>query len=148
MGGPKPRKVGPRKGGGPKFRAFFPVSRHRFAVSVSLSGSSRGFLVVFEAPGTFGVLGLSCEAPAAPKLPGFYTTAREPKRARLRVLVFKTPPQINEKTPREGRKERILRRERKKKKSEILGGPWRGRSMERAVLGRRFSGRAVLGHST
>ena len=28
----------------------------------------------------FGVLGLSCEAPAAPKPPGSHTTAREPKR--------------------------------------------------------------------
>ena len=34
---------------------------------------------------TFGVLGLSCEAPAAPKPPGFHTTAREPKRGHLRV---------------------------------------------------------------
>ena len=37
---------------------------------------------------TFGVLGFSCEAPAAPKPPGFHTTAREPKRAHLRVPVF------------------------------------------------------------
>ena len=37
---------------------------------------------------TFGVLGLSFEAPAAPKPPGFHTTAREPKRAgRDRVCV-------------------------------------------------------------
>ena len=41
-----PRKVGPpRKVGGPKFRAFSSLSRHRFAVSVSLWGSSRGILV-------------------------------------------------------------------------------------------------------
>ena len=64
--------------GGPKFCAFFRVSHP--------------FLVVFwwcmEASGrqmfTFGVLGLSCEALAAPKPPGFHTTAREPKRAPLR----------------------------------------------------------------
>ena len=52
-------------------------------------GSRVGILVVFEAPGaqmcTFGVLGLSCEAPAAPKPPGFHTTAR---------------PKFDEKTPR------------------------------------------------
>ena len=35
----------------PKFRSFSSLSRHRFAVSVSLWGSSRGILVVFEAPG-------------------------------------------------------------------------------------------------
>ena len=35
---------------------------------------------------TFGVLGLSCEVSAAPK--GLHTTARDPKRAHLRVLVF------------------------------------------------------------
>ena len=55
--------------------------------------------------------------------PGFRTTARE-----LQTCTFqgpnasKTPPKIHEKTPREGRKERILRRERKKKR-EILGPP-------------------------
>ena len=36
---------------------------------------------------------------------------------------LQTPPKIHEKTPREGRKERILRREREKKKREILGLP-------------------------
>ena len=62
-GGPKPIKGGAQKGGAPKggaqkggapkgwgaqkFRAFSSLSRHRFAVSVSLWGSSRGFLVVF-----------------------------------------------------------------------------------------------------
>ena len=56
--------------GGPKFRAFFPFSRHNFLSSLSLSllGSFRGILVVFEARGpemcTFGVLGLSREVPA------------------------------------------------------------------------------------
>ena len=52
----EPRRVDPRrveapKGGGPKFRAFFPSSRHNFLSSFSLWGSSRGILVVFEAPG-------------------------------------------------------------------------------------------------
>ena len=57
--------------------------------------------------------------------PGFHTTAREPKRAHLRVLVFKTPPKFNEKTPEREEKNEILRREREKK-SEILGGPAEG----------------------
>ena len=48
-GGPQGwgRRVGPRRVVGPKFRAFSSFSRHRFALSVSLWGSSRGILVVF-----------------------------------------------------------------------------------------------------
>ena len=69
--GPKPRKmepcrVGPRRGGAAKGGApkgglrrveaqnlgvFFSLSRHHFALFVSLLESSRGILVVFEAPG-------------------------------------------------------------------------------------------------
>ena len=56
-------KGGGPKGGGPKFRAFSSLARHRFALSVSLWVSSRGSLVVFEALGpemrAFGVLWLS-----------------------------------------------------------------------------------------
>ena len=56
--------------GGPKFRVFFFLSRHHFALFVSLWVSSRGMLVVFlkrrgPVMCTFGVLGLSCETPAA-----------------------------------------------------------------------------------
>ena len=88
-------KGGGPKGGGPKFRAFFPSPAAKFVLFFPLWGSSRGFLVVFEAPGHSNVqvwaLGLSCEAPAAPKPPGFHTTAREPKSAHLRVLVMTKP---------------------------------------------------------
>ena len=38
----------------------------------------------------------------------------------IELCSYKTPPKFHEKTPREGRKERILRREREKKR-EILG---------------------------
>ena len=55
-------KGGGSKGGGSKgwggaqnFAPFFSLSRHRFAFSVSLWGSSRGILVVFEAPGRSNV---------------------------------------------------------------------------------------------
>ena len=41
------QKMGPPRVGGPKFGAFSSLSRHRFAVSVSLWVSSRGILVVF-----------------------------------------------------------------------------------------------------
>ena len=67
---------------------------------------------------------------------GFHTTAREPKRAHLRVLALQTPPSFHEKTPRERERKKDTRRhpERekmsengsgrvKKKKTEILGSP-------------------------
>ena len=127
-----PRKVGRRRGSerwgpegweGPKFRAFSSLSHHRFALFVSLWVSSRGILVVFGSARrtqmcTFGVLGLSCEAPAAPKPPGFHTTAREPKRAHLRVPVFTKTTKIQ----REGRG---------KKKERSFGRSVGGRSWGR-----------------
>ena len=68
------RRVEARRVGGPKFRAFFSLSRHKFR-SFLLSG---GLLVEFwwclKRRGaqmcTFGVLRLSCEAPAAPGAAG------------------------------------------------------------------------------
>ena len=45
----------PKGGGGPKFRASSSLSRHRFALFVSLWRSSRGILVVFEVPGPSNV---------------------------------------------------------------------------------------------
>ena len=66
-----PEGWGARRVGGPKFRAFFSI--YQFPLFLSHCVSSRGFLVVFEALGpemcAFGVLWLSCEAPAAPKPP-------------------------------------------------------------------------------
>ena len=61
-----PRRVGAPKGGGPKFRAFFSLSRHNFhsfslslgvfsCLFSSLSESSRGILVVFWSVGPPGV---------------------------------------------------------------------------------------------
>ena len=54
-----PQGVAPKGGvGGPKFRAFFPSPAPIFVLFLSLWVSSRGILVVFEAPGpemcTFG----------------------------------------------------------------------------------------------
>ena len=67
-GGPNLEKVRARRVGGPKFRFFFLPLLLPFSVFFSLWVSSRGILVVFEAPGpqmwTLGVLGLSCETPA------------------------------------------------------------------------------------
>ena len=41
------RRVGARRVGGPKFRAFFPSPATKFVLLFPLWGSSRGFLVVF-----------------------------------------------------------------------------------------------------
>ena len=74
----------------------------------------------------FGVLGLSCEAPAVPKPPGFHTTAREPKRAH-----FARPskqPKFNEKTQRDTKRAKWWRE--REEKSEILGGPAEGGPVE------------------
>ena len=71
---------------------------------------------------TFGVLGLSCETPAAPPNRAAGARTRQPensKRAHLSVLALQTPPKFHEKTPREGRKERILRRDREKKSAKF-----------------------------
>ena len=51
------------------------------------------------------------------------------------VHICQTPPKFNEKTPREGRKERILRREREKKERNF------GRSRGRAVQGKGGPGK-------
>ena len=45
--GPNPEKVGPRRVEGPKFRAFFSLSRPKFLLSSLSGGSFRGILVVF-----------------------------------------------------------------------------------------------------
>ena len=136
--GPNPEKVGARKVGARRvgalnFALFFPLPPQNSFFS-SLSG---GLLVEFwwclKRRGaqvcTFGVLGLSCEAPAAPKPPGFHTTTREPKRAHLRVLVFNNTTKIKREDTQRG-KNRTNFAAREGKKSEILGGPGEGRSRE------------------
>ena len=117
--------MGARRVGGPKFRAFF-LSRQKISFFLLSLG---GLLVEFwwclkrrcAQVCTFGVLWLLCEAGVS------HDNQRAPH---LRVPAFKTPPKFNEKTPREGRKERILRREREKKERKF------GRSRGRAVQGK------------
>ena len=104
------RGVGARRGGGPegwgpKFRAFFSLSRRKFHSFFSLSGrSSRGILVVCGSARASNVhiWSSSCEAPAAPKPPGFHMTAREPKRGHLSAPAFINTTKI----PREDTLER------------------------------------------
>ena len=131
--------------GGPKFRAVFSFSRSHFrSFCVFLGVFSWFFGCERKRRGrqmcSFGVLWLSCEAPAAPKPPGFHTTTREPKRTHLRVPAFKKPPK-NEKTPRERTKSEISDPRRKKKARNFglsggRGGPGEGAVLRGAVLGR------------
>ena len=130
-------KGGLRRVGGPKFRAFSSLSRHRFTLSVSLWVS---FLVEFwwclkcRGPEmcTFGVLGLSCASPGGPVWWGRRGFTRQPESPNVHISgfpAFKTPPKFNEKTPRETQKERNGGGK-GKKKSEILGGPAEGCPVE------------------
>ena len=52
---PNPEKVGAEGWGGPKFRSFFFSPAGNFFLSSLSGGSSRGILVVFEAPGRSNV---------------------------------------------------------------------------------------------
>ena len=75
------QRVGPRRVGGPKFRAFFPSPATIFFHSSLSWGSSRGILVLFEALGPSNVhvlelLGCGVKAPAAPNPQGFHTRAQ------------------------------------------------------------------------
>ena len=155
-GRPNPEKVGPRRVvgarrvGGPKFRAFFfPVPPQNSFFS-SLSG---GLLVEFwwclKRRGaqmcTFGVLGLSCEAPAAPKPPGFHTTAREPKRAHLSL---QNTTKIQREDTQRGKKRTNFAAGEGKKRAKFWAVPGEGRPREgRSREGRSWEGR-FRGHRT
>ena len=155
-GGPEgwgPRRVGAPKGGGPEgwgpegwgpegwgpegwgpegWRFFFPSPATVFILFSLSFGPSRGILV-FEAPGRSNVHVWSSRAvvcgPRRPGLvgpPGFHTTAREPKRAHLRVPAFKNTTKIQRERPKEREKRMKTVTGEGKKKSEILGGPAEG----------------------
>ena len=108
----------------PKFRSFFSLPRRKIrsflpslgVFSLNFGGvfegralkcARLGSLVVVWNPGGFG---------------GFTRQPENSKRAHLSAPALQTPPKFNEKTPREGRKERILGRE-KEKKARNFGPP-------------------------
>ena len=107
-----PEGWGPERWGPKISRFFFPLPP-QFFILFSLSfGLFRGILVVFEAPGPSNVHVWSSRAvvcePRRPGLvgpPGFHTTAREPKRAHLRVPAFKNTTKIQRENPQRGKKE-------------------------------------------
>ena len=76
-------------------------------------GTAQNFALFFPLPPQNSFFS-SLSWRSSPKPPGLHTTAREPKRAHLSAPALQTPPKFHEKTPREGRKERILWREREK----------------------------------
>ena len=73
-----PRRLGPRRVVGAKISQIFPSLATIFSLSSLSWRSFCGIGGVIESRDpqmcTFGVHGLSCEAPAAPKLPGLHTT--------------------------------------------------------------------------
>ena len=144
-GAPKgwgPERVGPRKGGAPKgwgaqnFALFLPFPATIIFLSfflLSPGGPFVEFWWCFEAQVPSNVHVWSSRAvvcePRRPGLvgpPGFHTTTREPKRAHMRVTVFKNTTKIQRKRPtREGENNKNCGGK-GKKKSEILGGPAEG----------------------
>ena len=96
-----PRSVGAPKGGVQKISRFFFLLPPPFSFFFSLLESFRGIGGVIESRDpqmcTFGVLGLSCEAPAAPKPPGLHTTAR----AHFRVPAFKNTTEDTQRDTKE-----------------------------------------------
>ena len=108
-----PPSTGPPSAGPPKISLFFSLPHFFFLFSLSCWS-----LVVFLKAGTLKcavwALGLWCETPAAPpdRAAGAHTTTRELQHVYIRTPG--PPPKFHEKTSREGRKERILWREREK----------------------------------
>ena len=150
----RPRRVGLRRVGGPKFRALFPSPAPIFALFVSLWGSSRGFLVVFESAGALKCarlefLGCRVKPRRVRSRLGFTPQPESPNVDIWGPRSPKTPPKFKKKTPRENRKNENCGG-RGKKKAKFWGVRRKG-VQERAVLGKggpgegRSWGRAVRG---
>ena len=129
------KKWGP-KGGGPEISLFFfsPPAGNFF-----LSSLSGGFLVEFwwclkrrdAQMCAFGVLWLSCEAPAvrsggAAGVP--HDNQRTPNVHILSAPTLQTQPKFKREDPQRDTEMNEFSGGREKKKSEILGGPGEGRS--------------------
>ena len=147
-----PEGWGPGGWGAQNFALFFPSPAAKFVLFFPLWGSSRGILVVFEAPGRSNVrvwssLVVVCE-PRRPGLvgpPGFHTTTRE-----LQTCTFEGPGlqkhhQNSTRRPPEREEKNEFCGGRGKKKSEILGGPGEGRSGEGRSRGRAVQGKGGPG---
>ena len=95
-----PRRVGPRRVGAQNFALFFPSPAGNFIFSFLSGGSSRGILVVFEAPGHSNVRVWSSLVVVwslgGPKSPNEHIWGSRSS---------KTPPKFNEKDQKRGRKE-------------------------------------------
>ena len=148
----QPRKKWGPEGWGPEGWCPKISPAAKFVLFFPLWVSSRGNLVVFEAPGRSNVhvwtsRAVVCE-PRRPGLVGplgFHTTTREPKRAHLSTPVFKNTTKFQREDTQRGKKRTNFCGGRGKKKSETLGGPgegwsWEGRSWEGRSWGRAVPG--------
>ena len=133
------------KGARPKISRFFPSPATKFVLFFPLWGSSRGILVVFEAPGASNVHVWNSRAvmwsPGGPE-------AAQANNQRAQTCTSKgpstskTPPKFHEKTPRD-RERTKWGREMKKKRHFWLsggGGPGGGRVRRRVVWRRVVQG--------
>ena len=132
-----PRRVGPRRVGAQNFAFFFPCPAAKFVLFFPLWG---GLLVEFwwclkhrgAQMCTLGVLGLSCASPGGPVWwgrRGSHTTAREPRRAHLRVPVFKNTTKIQREDIQRGKKRTNFAAGEEKKERNFgrsRGGPGKG----------------------
>ena len=129
-----PEGLGAQRLGGPKFRAFFSLSRRKFrSLCLSLGVFSLNFGCFFESlcpqMCTFGLSGCPVKARRLRGRRGFTGQPENSKGAHFRSPALQTPPKFNEQTPRERRKNEISGGREKKERSF-------GRSRGRAVPGR------------
>ena len=83
---------------------------------------------------------LRCQSGPSASRRGFTRQPENSKRAHLSAPALQTPPKFNEKTPREGRKERILRREREKKSAKFWASHPSGPTFPAPTFGPHPSG--------
>ena len=131
-----PEGVGARREGRPKISRFFFSLPPEISFFLLWGVFSWNFGGVFEGRGaqmcTFGVLWLSCEAPAAPKPPEFDTTTRE-----LQTCTFEGP------SLQEHHQNSTRRHPEREEKNEFCGGRGKTKTKFWAVRGRAVPRRAV-----
>ena len=147
-GGPKggARRVGARRVGGPKFRAFFSLSRHKIRSFLpSLGVSSLNFGGVFEGRDpqmcTFGLSGCRVKPRRLRGRRGFTRQPDNSKRAHLSAPAFKNNTKIQREDTQRGKKRMNFAAGEGKKERNF------GRSRGRAVRGRPVRGRPVRGRA-
>ena len=129
----------------PKFRSFFSLSRRKICSSLLSLGVFSLNFGVFWRPGRstrWGSLVVVWNpgGPTRPGRRGSHTTPENSKRAHLSAPALQTPPKFHEKTSREGRKERIMWREREKKARNFGPPPFGAPPFGATLLGSTLLG--------